>query len=86
MAEIYVKKSTGQFVPPVFNGKRVFQQCFKDIEKKVSKVFQEILKVVSEKFQGCGNKTTSLARNATLKDTSWAKMTTELTSWNVPDS
>ena len=29
---------------------------------------------------------TSLARSAKLGDTSWARLTTELTSWNFPDS
>ena len=31
----------------------------------------------------CG---TSLARSATLGDTSWARLAPELTSWNLPDS
>ena len=30
--------------------------------------------------------TTSLARSTTLEDTSWARLTIELTSWNLPDS
>ena len=29
---------------------------------------------------------TSFARSATLEDTSWDRLTTELTSWNLPDS
>ena len=29
---------------------------------------------------------TSLARSATLGDKSWARLTTELTSWNLADS
>ena len=29
---------------------------------------------------------TSFARSATLEDTSWARLTTELTRWNLPDS
>ena len=29
---------------------------------------------------------TSLAGSATLRDTSWARLTIELTSWNLPDS
>ena len=29
---------------------------------------------------------TSLARSAKLGDTSWARLTTEQTSWNLPDS
>ena len=29
---------------------------------------------------------TSFARSATLEDTSWARLPTELTRWNLPDS